>query len=115
MAKEVSSTGPGTITPRWEKGESGNPNGRPVGAKSWSTVIREMVDDPDFEIKFKDGTSRKWPAKVMTEVMIRKAASGDVQAVNFLAKYHIGEKLDITSMGEKLELPAVYLPERKND
>ncbi len=98
---------------RFKPGEVANPKGRPVGAKSWSTVIREMVDDPDFEIKFRDGTTRKWPAKVMTEVMIRKAASGDVQAFNSLAKYHIGDKLDVTSQGDKIQLPAVYLPERK--
>jgi hypothetical protein len=29
------------IKPRWKKGESGNPNGRPKGAKNYKTLFRE--------------------------------------------------------------------------
>lgn len=94
----------------------GNPGGgRKPGTKPWAIVIREMVEDENFEIKFKDGTARKYPAKILTEVMLRKAASGDVQAFNALAKYVIGDKVDITTLGEKLETPAVYLPKRGDD
>ena len=36
--------GKGQIEPRWKKGESGNPAGRPKGSKNRSTIIREMLD-----------------------------------------------------------------------
>ena len=98
---------------KWKPGVSGNPAGRPPGSKSMSTVIREMLEDENFEIKFKNGEIRKYPARVITEVMVRKASSGDVQAFNALIKSGYGDKVDITSGGEKLELPAVYLPKRE--
>lgn len=103
------------IVPRWKPGESGNPNGRPKGSRSMSTVVRELLEDENFEIKFANGEIRKYPAKIISEVMSRKAASGDVQAATWLVKTGYGDKLDVTSAGEKIELPAVYLPNRKDD
>jgi hypothetical protein len=99
----------------FKKGQSGNPAGRPKGAKNWSTVIRELLEDPNYEIKFKDGTSRKYPALVVADTMTRKAASGDVSAATWLAKYGYGDKVDVTSAGEQLAAPQVYLPERKSE
>ena len=34
------------LQPLWEKGESGNPNGRPNGRKSLKTIIRDYLDSP---------------------------------------------------------------------
>jgi len=94
----------------------GNPGGgRPKGTKNWSTVIRELVEDEDYEIKFQNGEVRKYPAKIIADVMARKASSGDVAAATWLIKSGYGDKVDITSMGEKIELPAVYLPTRKDE
>lgn len=90
-------------------------SGRKPGSRPWATVIREMVEDEEYTIKFANGELRKYPAKIITDVMMKKASSGDVQAANWLAKYTIGEKLDVTSLGEKLETPAVYLPKRDAD
>jgi hypothetical protein len=36
--------GKGQIEPRWEKGESGNPNGRPKGAKNRSTIAKYWLE-----------------------------------------------------------------------
>lgn len=77
-----------------------------------ATVVRELLEDENFEIKFANGEIRKYPAKIISEVMARKAASGDVAAFNALIKTGYGDKVDITSGGEKIELPAVYLPGR---
>lgn len=110
--KKVTSTGPGTITPRFEKGDNGNPKGRPKGSKNWATVIRNLVEDENVEIAV-SGKNIKYPGKVMAEVMIGKALRGDTQAFNALTKVVIGDKMDVTSAGDKLELPAVYLPTRK--
>lgn len=80
-----------------------------------ATVIRELLEDENFEIKFKNGEIRKYPARVITEVMVRKAASGDVQAFNALVKSGYGDKVDVTSGGDKIQLPNVYLPQRKEE
>lgn len=39
------------IEPRWNKGESGNPNGRPKGSRNRSTILRELLDYNDQETK----------------------------------------------------------------
>jgi len=104
------------LKPPWKPGESGNPNGRPpgiTGRKTMATVVREMLEDEEFEIKFKNGETRKWPAKIITEVLVRKAASGDVQAYNALVKSGYGDKVDVTTQGDKISQPVVYLPSRE--
>ena len=36
--------GKGQIEPRWEKGQSGNPNGRPKGSKNRSTIAKYWLE-----------------------------------------------------------------------
>lgn len=76
-----------------------NPNGRPKGSKNWSTIVREMMEDENFVIKVTDKSGKitqlKYPARVITDVMIRKATSGDVQAAKWLRETGYGNKLDI--------------------
>lgn len=43
--------GKGQIEPRWTKGESGNPVGRPKGARNRSTIIKELLAQGDNELK----------------------------------------------------------------
>lgn len=31
---------------KWKKGQSGNPNGRPKGSRSFSTLLREFMEKP---------------------------------------------------------------------
>lgn len=33
---------------QWKKGQSGNPKGKPVGVKSWSTIYRELFESGKF-------------------------------------------------------------------
>jgi hypothetical protein len=42
--------GKGQIEPRWGKGESGNPNGRPKGRRNRSTILKELLDLDDNEL-----------------------------------------------------------------
>ena len=95
---------------RWKKGQSGNPNGKPKGSKHISTHIQEMLNDPDFELKLKDGTILKGrPIDAIIKTAIAKGVSGDMRAFDMLGKYGYGTKMDITSMGEKLETPTVRI------
>ncbi len=45
MAKEDN------LKPAWDKGQTGNPNGRPKGARNRSTILRELLDLNDQELK----------------------------------------------------------------
>lgn len=80
-----------------------NPNGRPKGSKNWASVVRNLLEDENFviEVTGKDGkkTALKYPAKVITDVMIRKAVSGDVQAAKWLRETGYGNKLDLEMTG----------------
>lgn len=99
---------------QWKPGESGNPAGRPKGSKNLSQHIENMLNDPDFELKLRDGSMIKGaPIGAIIKAAIVKAIAGDMRAFDMLAKYGYGTKMDITSGGEKLELPQVYLPARK--
>jgi hypothetical protein len=62
------------LNPPWKKGESGNPNGRPKGARNRSTIIRELL-----ETKATDGEEGQ-VADQLARALIRKASEGDVAA-----------------------------------
>lgn len=72
------------------------------------------MENDEFEIELKGGQKLKGrPSKKIAEVMYKLSLTGNHKAADWLAKYGYGTKVDITSMGEKLELPTVYLPARK--
>lgn len=77
--------GKGQIEPRWTKGESGNPNGRPKGSKNRSTIARYWME---VEQKLKNpltGTDETMSQEdLMTLAMIKKAREGDVAAYKAL-------------------------------
>lgn len=67
----------------FEKGESGNPNGRPKGSRNRSTIIRELLEalfngkDPLTGEERQDNYE-----SVISRSMIKKAMDGDVSAYN---------------------------------
>lgn len=89
-----------------KKGEVRNPNGKPKGTKHISTWIQEMLNDPDFELKLKDGTILKGaPLAAIIKTAVAKAVSGDMRAFDILGKYGFGTKLDLTTNGKELPTP----------
>ena len=79
MAKE------GNLKPAWDKGESGNPNGRPKGSKNRSTIARYWLE---VNQKLKNpltGTDETMSQEdLMTLALIKKAREGDVAAYRAL-------------------------------
>jgi hypothetical protein len=86
-----------------KKGEIRNPKGKPKGTKHLSTHIKEMLEDDNFELKLKDGTILKGrPVAAVIKTAIAKAVSGDMRAFDMLGKYGYGQKIDLTSGGQKI-------------
>lgn len=77
-----------------KKGEVRNPGGKPKGTLHLSTHIQNALNDPDFEVKLKDGSLLKtMPVKAIINTAIAKSIDGDTRAMEWLAKHGYGEKI----------------------
>jgi len=98
--------GKGQIEPRWKKGQSGNPNGRPKGSRNRSTLIREWLE---VSQKIKNPITGEVEdleqQDIMTLALIKKAREGDVSAFRELmdgAHGKVLQQTDITTKGESI-------------
>jgi hypothetical protein len=74
----------GTLKP-FEKGESGNPSGRPKGAKNRSTIARYWLEvNQDLKNPLTGDTETMSQEDLMTLALIKKAREGDVNAYKAL-------------------------------
>ena len=91
---------------KFQKGESGNPNGRPKGARNRSTLVREWLEVKQKAKNPITGQTEDLEQQdIMTLALIRKAREGDVQAYRELmdsAHGKVEQKTDITSKGQRL-------------
>jgi len=77
--------GKGQIEPRWAKGESGNPNGRPKGTKNRSTIARYWLEVHQNLKNPLTGIEETMSQEdLMTLALIKKAREGDVGAYKAL-------------------------------
>jgi hypothetical protein len=69
------------IEPRWEKGESGNPNGRPKGSRNRSTIVREWLEvEQEIKNPITGVTEKLEQQDIITLAQIKKAREGDTAA-----------------------------------
>lgn len=74
----------GTLKP-FEKGESGNPNGRPKGAKNRSTIARYWLEvNQNLKNPLTGESETMSQEDLMTLALIKKAREGDVNAYKAL-------------------------------
>ncbi len=86
------------VKSQWKSGVSGNPSGKPRGTKHLSTWIQEMLADDGFKLTFNDGSRFKGaPIRAIVATLIVRALEGDLKAIDLLAKYGYGTKLDLTT------------------
>ncbi len=86
--------GKGQIEPRWEKGESGNPKGRPLGSKNRSTIARYWLDINQTLLNPLTGAEETMSQEdVMTLALIKKAREGNVNAYKALMDSGYGAPL----------------------
>ena len=103
---------------KFKKGESGNPNGRPVGSRNRSTIVKQWLEvkkiaknpisSKEEELEIQD---------MMVLALINKALKGDVNAFKELMDSGYGKLLnstDITTKGEKIEVSDPFAQIRKN-
>lgn len=89
-------------------GDIRNPNGKPKGTKHLSTWIQQLGNDEEFQVYLTDPVKgyvefKGAPIKAVVQTAWRKAAAGDKDAREWLAKHGWKQQLDITSDNEKLE------------
>lgn len=68
---------------RWKKGQSGNPRGRPKGARGLKTDLHdELVSTMEIQMNGKRVSGSK--QRLMLKTLTARAAMGDVRATNML-------------------------------
>ena len=73
------------IEPRWEKGESGNPAGRPKGSRNRSTIAKHWLEVNQSLKNPLTGVEENMSQEdLMTLALIKKAREGDVNAYKAL-------------------------------
>ena len=86
--------GKGQIEPRWEKGESGNPNGRPKGSRNRSTIARQWLEvNQNLKNPLTGESENMSQEDLMTLALIKKAREGDVSAYKALMDSGYGAPL----------------------
>jgi len=76
----------------FKKGESGNPNGRPKGKRSRSTIVKEWLEvSQKVKNPISGITEELEQQDIMTLALIKKAREGDVQAYRELMDSSYGK------------------------
>ena len=82
------------LKPAWTKGESGNPNGRPKGAKNRSTIARRWLEvNQSLKNPLTGEQETMSQEDLMTLALIKKAREGDVTAYKALMDSGYGAPL----------------------
>ena len=93
-----------------KKGEVRNPKGKPKGTIHLSTHIQNMLNDPDFELKMKDGSIFKGaPIAAIIKTAVAKSMGGDTRAMEWLAKHGYGDKLTLEINDPRKEILEKYM------
>lgn len=73
------------LKPKWDKGESGNPNGRPKGSKNRSTIARQWLEvNQNLKNPITGVNETMSQEDLITLALIKKARDGDVNAYKAL-------------------------------
>jgi hypothetical protein len=104
------------IQPRWEKGESGNPNGRPKGSKNRSTIARQWLEvNQNLKNPLTGDNENMSQEDLMTLALIKKAREGDVQAYRALMDSGYGAPVQqIEQTNTEIDLSSLSTDEIKD-
>lgn len=81
---------------RFKKGQSGNPKGRPRGAKNISTLVSHALDE---RVEIKEAGQRRMLTKreVIAKQLVNKSAGSDLKALSML----LGLMRELEGKGER--------------
>ena len=100
---------------KFQKGESGNPNGRPKGAKNRSTIARYWLEvNQNLKNPLTGESETMSQEDLMTLALIKKAREGDVNAYKALMDSGYGapiQQVEQTIIEQPL-FPDVHTDER---
>jgi uncharacterized protein DUF5681 len=81
------------VETRFQAGRSGNPKGRPKGAKNMTTIMNEELGQ--LVTATENGKRRRLTTgRAIAKRLINQAVGGNVRAVEILLKYASGESAD---------------------
>lgn len=95
---------------QFKKGQSGNPAGRPEGRLNLSTHIQNLLNAEDFETWLPD-PQQGWkefkgvPMKAIISTAITRAIAGDMKAMDWIAKYGYGTRIDLDVTSDDKPIP----------
>lgn len=103
--------------------EAGKLGGRPKGSKNWSTVVKELLDDEELFEQLLGSMERKpqWLEKTGTKTLMQaitiaqslKALGGSHFSAEWVRKTGFGDKIDITSNGETIQVQPLVVSQIK--
>jgi hypothetical protein len=101
--------GRGKIEPRWKKGETGNPNGRPKKLPALDLIMANVLGAE------KDGITA---GEAIIMKLREQALKGDIKAAQILLDRGWGkpkQNIDITTQGEKVTVPTIIFTKDKDE
>jgi Family of unknown function (DUF5681) len=87
---------------RWKPGQSGNPKGRPKGARSLATIFHQALNQK-IEIREKGKTRKITAIEGMAKQLVHQALKGDIKAVAFL----LAKEPEISQAAERLNVTKI--------
>lgn len=100
----------------FDKGESGNPNGRPKGSKNRSTIARQWLEvNQNLKNPLTGDNENMSQEDLMTLALIKKAREGDVQAYRALMDSGYGAPIQqIEQTNTEIDLSSLSTDEIKD-
>jgi hypothetical protein len=72
---------------RFKKGQSGNPKGRPRGAKGMNTIVRDLLTRK-VAVRTPEGPKKMSRIEALFHKLIEKGFAGDTRAIELVAKHY---------------------------
>tara|TARA_B100000287_G_scaffold7034_1_gene6868 strand:+ start:345 stop:680 length:336 start_codon:yes stop_codon:yes gene_type:complete len=98
----------------WKKGQSGNPKGRPKGARNWSKVYMELLELESEIMNPITGKAQKVNQFEKTVIaQFKEAFKGNVTAQNQIIERVLGknkETIDINADIPKIDITKLFPP-----
>jgi len=104
------------LKPNWEKGESGNPNGRPKGSRNRSTIARKWLEvNQSLKNPLTGENETMSQEDLMTLALIKKARDGDTNAYKALMDSGYGAPVQqIEQTNTEIDLSSLTTDELKD-